>query len=197
LTEVPRRSFWRRDEALRGAAIFVQNSRQALAKIFELLRKPLRPVKLIGVTGTNGKTTTTYLLESMLRKAGWSPGVIGTINYRYGQNSTQAPNTTPESLDLQRILHEMVHGGVSHVVMEVSSHGLDLDRVYGCEFDGAIFTNLTSDHLDYHQTMGHYFQQEKLFVFLMKPEGETVAVTNHDDPKDAVAKSRSPRLRYD
>ena len=107
--------------------IFVPNSRQALAKISaNFYGDPSSRVRLIGITGTNGKTTITYLLESIFKKAGWTVGVIGTINYRFGQKTTPAPNTTPESLDLQRILWEMVNEGTSHVIMEVSSHGLDL-----------------------------------------------------------------------
>ncbi len=169
------------------AMIMVPNSRKALAKISaNFYGNPSAQVRLIGVTGTNGKTTLTYLLESVFKKAGWRPGVVGTINYRYGKKSVSAPNTTPESLDLQRILDEMVREGVSHVVMEVSSHGLDLDRVYGCQFDGVVFTNLTPEHLDYHRTMSHYFgTKRKLFSnYLMKsPKTKRFAVTNHDDPK--------------
>lgn len=173
--------------AAAGTTIFVPDSRQALATISaNFYGNPSSQVRLIGITGTNGKTTLTYLLESIFKRAGWNVGIIGTINYRYGGKSIPAPNTTPESLDLQRILAEMVKEGVTHVVMEVSSHGLDLDRVYGCRFDGAIFTNLTSEHLDYHQTMGHYFQsKKKLFSdYLMKsPKDGRFAVINHDDPK--------------
>ena len=125
--------------------IFVPNSRRALAKISSnFYGDPSSQVRLIGITGTNGKTTTTYLLESIFKKAGCNVGVIGTISYRSGRKTTPAPNTTPESLDLQRILWEMLRGGTSHVIMEVSSHGLDLDRVFGCQFDSVVFTNLTS-----------------------------------------------------
>jgi UDP-N-acetylmuramoyl-L-alanyl-D-glutamate--2,6-diaminopimelate ligase len=141
--------------------ILVPNSRQALAKISSnFYGDPSSQLKLIGITGTNGKTTTTYLLESILKKAGCTVGVIGTINYRFGQKITPAPNTTPESLDLQRILWEMLKEGTSHVIMEVSSHGLDLDRVFGCQFDGVVFTNLTSEHLEYHKTLEHYFESK-------------------------------------
>ena len=112
-------------------AIFVPNSSQALAKIASTFYgNPTANLCLIGITGTNGKTTTTYLMESILKRAGYKVGVIGTINYRYGQKVVPALNTTPESLDLQRILWEMSREGISHVIMEVSSHGLDLDRVF-------------------------------------------------------------------
>jgi UDP-N-acetylmuramoyl-L-alanyl-D-glutamate--2,6-diaminopimelate ligase len=182
--------------------IFVSNSRQALARISSnFYGNPSSQVSLIGITGTNGKTTTTYLLESILKRAGGSVGVIGTVNYRFGQRKTQAANTTPESLDLQRILWEMVREGVSHVIMEVSSHGLDLDRVFGCQFDGVIFTNLTSEHLDYHKTIKQYFESKKrLFSdFLMRShKSKRFAVTNHDDPRgeDIVAGIALPVIRY-
>ena len=167
--------------------ILVPNSRQALAKISSnFYGDPSSRLKLIGITGTNGKTTTTYLLESILKKAGCTVGVIGTINYRFGQRITPAPNTTPESLDLQRILWEMLKGGTSHVIMEVSSHGLDLDRVFGCQFDGVVFTNLTSEHLDYHKTLEQYFEsKKKLFSdsLLKSHKKKRFAVTNLDDPR--------------
>ncbi|MDP2970543.1 MAG: Mur ligase family protein, partial [Deltaproteobacteria bacterium] len=147
-------------------AIFVPNSRQALARVASnFYGDPSNRVSLLGITGTNGKTTTTFLLESILKKAGYAVGVIGTINYRYGQKVVPALNTTPESLDLQRILWEMSGEGISHVIMEVSSHGLDLDRVFGCQFDGAVFTNFTSDHLDYHQTLKRYFESKRKLFF--------------------------------
>jgi UDP-N-acetylmuramoyl-L-alanyl-D-glutamate--2,6-diaminopimelate ligase len=173
--------------SLERTAILVPNSRRALARISaNYYENPSSLLKLVGITGTNGKTTTTFLLESIFKEAGGQVGVIGTINYRYRGKTISASNTTPESLDLQRTLSEMVREGVTHVVMEVSSHGLDLDRVYGCEFDGAVFTNFTSDHLDYHKTLGHYFEsKKKLFSeFLAKsPKPDRFAVTNDDDAK--------------
>jgi UDP-N-acetylmuramoyl-L-alanyl-D-glutamate--2,6-diaminopimelate ligase len=182
--------------------IFVPNSRQALAKIsLNFYGDPSSRVRLIGITGTNGKTTTTYLLESIFKKAGCTVGVIGTINYRFGEKITPAPNTTPESLDLQRILGEMLREGTSHVIMEVSSHGLDLDRVFGCQFDGAVFTNFTSEHLDYHKTLEQYFEsKKKLFSdYLMKSRKKRrFAVTNHDDPRgeEMVKGIDLPTIRY-
>ncbi|HXX35044.1 MAG TPA: UDP-N-acetylmuramoyl-L-alanyl-D-glutamate--2,6-diaminopimelate ligase [Thermodesulfobacteriota bacterium] len=182
--------------------VFVPDSRRALAKISSnFYGDPSSRVRLIGITGTNGKTTTTYLLESIFKKAGRTVGVIGTINYRFGGKTMPAPNTTPESLDLQRILWEMVHEGTSHVIMEVSSHGLDLGRVFGCQFDGVVFTNLTSEHLDYHKTLEQYFEsKKKLFSdYLMKSHKETrFAVTNHDDPRgeEMVKGMDLPVIRY-
>jgi UDP-N-acetylmuramoyl-L-alanyl-D-glutamate--2,6-diaminopimelate ligase len=182
--------------------ILVPNSRQALAGISaKFYSDPSSRLRLIGVTGTNGKTTTTYLLESIFEKAGWKVGVIGTINYRFGKKTISALNTTPESLDLQRILWEMLREGTSHVVMEVSSHGLDLDRVFGCQFDAAVFTNLTPEHLDYHKTLDQYFESKrKLFSdYLMKSHKERrFAVTNHDDPRgeEMVKGIDVPVIRY-
>ncbi len=182
--------------------ILVPNSRKALAKISSnFYGNPSSQVRLIGITGTNGKTTTTYLLESIFKKAGYAVGVIGTINYRFGQKTTPAFNTTPESLDLQRILWEMVKEGTSHVIMEVSSHGLDLDRVFGCQFDGAVFTNFTAEHLDYHKSLSHYFEsKKKLFSESLMKSHKTrrFAVTNHDDPRgeEIVEGINLPVIRY-
>jgi UDP-N-acetylmuramoyl-L-alanyl-D-glutamate--2,6-diaminopimelate ligase len=182
--------------------ILVPDSRQALAKIsINFYGDPSSRLNLIGITGTNGKTTITYLLESIFEKAGCTAGVIGTINYRFGQRITPAPNTTPESLDLQRILWEMSTEGTSHVIMEVSSHGLDLDRVFGCQFDGAVFTNLTSEHLDYHKTLEQYFEsKKKLFsdsLVNSRKKGR-FAVTNLDDPRgEKIVKGIDlPIIRY-
>ena len=185
-----------------GTTILVRNSRRALARISaNFYENPSSKVKLIGVTGTNGKTTITYLLESIFEQARHPVGVIGTINYRYGQTVISAPNTTPESLELQRILTEMVREGITHVIMEVSSHGLDLDRVYGCQFDGAIFTNLTRDHLDYHPSLDHYFESKRrLFSdYLVKsPKPRRFAVINQDDPRgeEIVQGVSLPIYRY-
>jgi len=182
--------------------ILVPDSRQALAKIsLNFYGNPSSQVRLIGITGTNGKTTTTYLLESIFKRAGYSVGVIGTISYRFGQKTTPASNTTPESLDLQRILWEMVKEGTSHVIIEVSSHALDLDRVFGCQFDGAVFTNLTTEHLDYHKTLNHYFESKrKLFSESLMKSHKTkrFAVTNHDDPRgeEIVEGIGLPVIRY-
>ena len=180
----------------------VADSRKALAVVSaNYYGHPSRRLVLVGITGTNGKTTTSYLLESILKAAGFQVGLIGTIRYRYGDKEMAAANTTPESLDLQRILAEMVASGVTHVVMEVSSHGLSLERVRGCSFDGAVFTNFTSDHLDYHKTLDHYFEaKRKLFSELLREseKARRFAVTNDDDPKgEAIVEGISiPTLHY-
>jgi UDP-N-acetylmuramoyl-L-alanyl-D-glutamate--2,6-diaminopimelate ligase len=126
---------------------------------------PSRALLLAGVTGTNGKTTITYLLESIFRAAGMLTGVIGTISYRSGDRALPAPYTTPESVDLEALLREMADSGVQAVAMEVSSHALELERVAGLDFDTAIFTNLTRDHLDFHGDMERYFAaKSRLFM---------------------------------
>ncbi len=151
------------------ATVIVENSRKALAQLSAAFYgHPSGEMLVIGITGTNGKTTTSYLIESILQAAGFSVGVIGTINCRYGGKVFDNPVTTPESLDLQRILFDMRGAGVTHVVMEVSSHALDLYRVHQCQFDLAVFTNFTQDHLDYHKSMEHYWAcKRKLFIELL------------------------------
>jgi len=118
---------------------------------------PTAQLTMLGVTGTSGKTTTTYLTEAIWHAMGWAPGVVGTINYRYRDHILAAPFTTPEAVELQELLRTMVDARVSHVVMEVSSHALAQDRVHGCQWDGALFTNLGRDHLDYHKDLDDYF----------------------------------------
>ena len=145
---------------------------------------PSSRMNIIGITGTNGKTTTTYIIESILKAAGKNVGVIGTINYRYEGKTFPAPNTTPLAVDLARLLSQMEQAGVDTVVMEVSSHALDQDRVLGVEFDGACFSNLSRDHLDYHKNIDDYFEAKKLFFskFLTdSKKPEKFACVNLDD----------------
>jgi UDP-N-acetylmuramoyl-L-alanyl-D-glutamate--2,6-diaminopimelate ligase len=139
---------------------------------------------LVGITGTSGKTTTTYLLESIWRAQGWSPGVIGTVNYRYKGRELPAPFTTPEAVELQALLADMAAEGVSHVVMEVSSHALVQERVRGCRWDGALFTNLGRDHLDFHVDVDDYFAaKSRLFLQSLaeSTKPNRFAVINADD----------------
>lgn len=166
-----------------ATAIYVPNAREALARISAAFYdQPAAKLKVVGITGTNGKTTTSYLMESVLSEGGLNPGVVGTINYRYAGKMFPAPNTTPESLDLQRLLNDMVESSVKAAVMEVSSHALSQERVGGCLFDVAVFTNLTQDHLDYHITMERYFEAKARLFTDFIDEGKT-AVINMDDPK--------------
>jgi len=168
-------------------AIRVRDSRQALGRLGDnFFGHPSASLCLIAVVGTNGKTTITYLMEAILRAAGHSVGVLGTVDYRYNEVHFPAPNTTPESFEMQRILREMADHGVTHVVSEVSSHAIDLHRVDDCAFDLGIFTNLTQDHLDYHKTMENYFLAKRRFFSEVLPGGgknhPRRMIVNGDDP---------------
>ena len=167
--------------------IQVSNTRQALANLSAAFyENPSERLVLIGITGTNGKTTTAYLIEGILQKAGYAVGVIGTINYRYAGKAFDNPITTPESLDLQRILAEMLSAGVTHVVMEASSHAIDLYRIQCCWLDIAVFTNLSQDHLDFHGDMQSYWASKKrLFTHFLDSgpkKDQAQAVINCDNP---------------
>lgn len=163
--------------------IVVPDTRAALARLAaRFYGDPADDLVLIGLTGTNGKTTTAYIIESILARAGLATGVIGTIEYCYAGRRYDNPMTTPESSDLQRILSEMRAAGVTHVVMEVSSHALDLKRVDGCRFAVAVFTNLTRDHLDYHHDMAHYWAcKKRLFTEHLAIDEKPTAVINSND----------------
>ncbi|HPP06758.1 MAG TPA: UDP-N-acetylmuramoyl-L-alanyl-D-glutamate--2,6-diaminopimelate ligase, partial [Syntrophorhabdaceae bacterium] len=156
---------------------------------------PSDKLHVTGITGTNGKTTTTYLIESILKENGNAPGVIGTITYRYKGHVIKADNTTPGAEDLQRLLKDMHTSGVDHAVMEVSSHGLDQRRVEGIEFDVGIFTNLTHDHLDYHKDFIHYKEAKRLlFHYYLKESKKKArhAILNLDDPYASEFVPESP-----
>jgi UDP-N-acetylmuramoyl-L-alanyl-D-glutamate--2,6-diaminopimelate ligase len=145
---------------------------------------PDRELTIIGVTGTNGKTTVTYMIESIFSNFGIECGVIGTINYRYKGKIIDATNTTPQSLDIYRIMRHMVNEGVKYLLMEVSSHALELGRVYGIGFDIAVFTNLTREHLDFHKNFESYFEAKAaLFKGLGSDEkkNKKYAIINADD----------------
>lgn len=165
--------------------VLVNDSRKALATLAaNFYEHPAEHLQLIGITGTNGKTTTSLLLESILKQSGCSVGVIGTLAYRWGNAALPAALTTPDPLELNRLFHRMRQDGVSHVVMEVSSHALSLGRVQGFQFRSAIFTNLSQDHLDFHQNMEQYFAAKALLFkeHLHHPSGISAAVINRDDP---------------
>lgn len=142
-----------------------------------------RKMKVIGITGTNGKTSTTYMIESILKSSGHTPGVIGTVNYRWKDKIKDAPNTTPESADLQKMFGAMHDDGVDAVVMEVSSHGLYLGRADDISFDGAVFSNLTRDHLDFHKTFEEYYNAKCRLFELVGRSGKKKAfgAVNIDD----------------
>jgi UDP-N-acetylmuramoyl-L-alanyl-D-glutamate--2,6-diaminopimelate ligase len=172
------------------AVIEVAHGRRALAAIAaNFFAHPEAQLKLSGVTGTNGKTTTAFLLEAMLRHCGRQTILAGTIEYHAAGRIFPAPHTTPESRDLLELFREGVDGGATEAVMEVSSHALDQERVSGLHFDVAIFTNLTRDHLDYHRTMENYFAaKRKLFDGSMGTPPR-VAIINLDDAYGSTLKA--------
>src|SRR3989442_5027020 len=157
---------------------------------------PSAALQLVGVTGTNGQTTTPYLLEAIWRAAGRGPGVVGTITYRFDGASRPAPLTTPDPIALQALLAEMRAAGTTHVALEVSSHALAQERVAGCRFDAAVFTNLTRDHLDFHGDLERYSAAKaRLFLDELPASGkpDPVAVVNVDDPAGARPAGRGAR----
>ncbi len=161
--------------------ISVPNARIALAKAAAIwYNEPAKKLKILGFTGSNGKTTSTYIAQSILAAAGYKCSVFGTIGYIIGGKHRNAVHTTPESLELQGLLADAVAAGDQFVAMEVSSHALALHRVYGIEFAGAVWTNLTQDHLDFHETMEKYFQA-KAMMFLTDAISR-IRLVNKDDP---------------
>jgi UDP-N-acetylmuramoyl-L-alanyl-D-glutamate--2,6-diaminopimelate ligase len=175
-----------------GVWIQVEHGRQALAVAARnFYHRPDERVLFTGITGTNGKTTTAYLIETLLRAAGKVTGLIGTIEYRLAGQVLPSPNTTPESLDIMRFASELETRGGTHLITEVSSHALALGRVHGFRFHTAVFTNLTRDHLDFHGTMEEYGAAKRLLFKSPNPghPGPRWAVLNADDP---VSKTMEP-----
>ncbi|MFQ6002439.1 MAG: UDP-N-acetylmuramoyl-L-alanyl-D-glutamate--2,6-diaminopimelate ligase [Candidatus Zixiibacteriota bacterium] len=177
--------------------IIVPDTREALAlltcKFFDY---PSEKLKVVGITGTNGKTTITYLVKSILEKEGKKTGLIGTIAYFIGEEKLEAINTTPESLDLQQMFSQMLGKGTDSVVMEVSSHALTLKRVIGVDFDVAVFTNLNREHLDFHKTLSAYKESKGLLFEMLS--NKNCAVINIDDPswRYFYDKAKTNRLTY-
>lgn len=176
------------EHALAGSSLIrVKDSRKTLGLMAsQLYDNPSYRLKMIGVTGTNGKTTVTHLAKALLETQGHQVGLLGTVGYVVGKEHRAASHTTPAPVQLQEMLGEMVRVGSDVGVLEVSSHALELDRVAGCEFDIVVFTNLTQDHLDFHQTMERYFQS-KLHLFTDyvaggQKSGPKRALVNADDP---------------
>src|SRR5436190_13779461 len=165
---------------VRCPQVLVHSVRKAMGPVSaEFFGRPAAHFSLAGVTGTNGKTTTTYLLEAIFRAAGMRPGIIGTTGVRMDGRPVPYDRTTPEAPDLQRLLRRMADEGILAVAMEVSSHGLDQHRVAGCRYGSAVFTNLSQDHLDYHGTMEAYFEAKaRLFTAGLSDAG----VVNVDTP---------------
>ncbi|NVO00273.1 MAG: UDP-N-acetylmuramoyl-L-alanyl-D-glutamate--2,6-diaminopimelate ligase [Geobacteraceae bacterium] len=170
------------------------DSRSAMAKVAAAFYgNPTAGMPLVGITGTNGKTTTTFLIEGILGKAGLQAAVLGTISYRFGDLQLESTHTTPESTDLQASLKTLADAGAKSFVMEVSSHALDQKRVDGCFFDVGIFSNLTRDHLDYHGSMDDYLKAKgRLFAELLKADSIKPlrrAAVNMDDPSGAAIRA--------
>jgi UDP-N-acetylmuramoyl-L-alanyl-D-glutamate--2,6-diaminopimelate ligase len=160
----------------------VPHGRRALARISaNFYRRPAEKLAIAGITGTNGKSTTAFLLESILQAERRKTALIGTIEYHVAAEVLAAPHTTPEALELNQIFARAVAHGVSDVAMEVSSHALAQERVYGIPFDVAVFTNLTRDHLDYHQSMEEYFAAKRALFEGCGTDAPRVAVLNLDD----------------
>jgi len=164
------------------AYAIVPHGRRALAQISSnFYGHPARKLKITGVTGTNGKTTTTFLIESFLRASGHTSALLGTIEYHIGDKILPSPHTTPESLEINKFLAEAVSRGATEVVMEVSSHALEQGRVWGIAYDVAIFTNLTRDHLDYHKTMDKYFEAKAMLFRGCGAPPPRISIINVDD----------------
>ncbi len=189
----------------RATLVQVENARTALADLSAaFFERPVRRLKMAGVTGTNGKTTTTFLIKHICENAGLRCGLIGTVRYEIAERVLPAVRTTPESLDVQELLAMMVNAGCKAAAMEVSSHALAQERTRGLEFDVAVFTNLTQDHLDFHGTMENYFESKlKLFTGLTSQtyKKKSVAIVNIDDRYgekivDRLAKDNFPVITY-
>jgi len=181
----------------------VSDGRSIMAQIAARFNgDPTATIPLIGITGTNGKTTTTYLIEAIMGAAGLPAAVLGTISYRFGATVIQASHTTPESTELQSAFRKLKEAGAHSFVMEVSSHALEQKRVYGCHFDVGIFSNLTRDHLDYHGTMASYLDaKSRLFSDLLLPTKEKPhrrAAINMDDPygEEIARRSACPVITF-
>jgi UDP-N-acetylmuramoyl-L-alanyl-D-glutamate--2,6-diaminopimelate ligase len=177
--------------------LLVRDSRRALAALAaKFYGYPSRRIKLVGITGTKGKTTTSYLTRSIVEAAGHRTGLIGTIEYRIGDEAAPAPNTTPESVDLQALLAKMVDHQAAYCVMEVSSHALALGRTEECVFEAAAFTNLAPEHLDFHESLDDYFQA-KLTLFTGLGTDKS-AVVNRDDARcdEIVRRTRARVITY-
>ena len=169
-----------RDRLSETTCISVRDSRKALALISaNFYGHPSREMSVIGITGTNGKTTISYLINSILKVNGFKTGLIGTIDYRFDGEIIPSSHTTPESLDLQQLFKRIAGNGGKYCVMEVSSHSLELDREYGTRFETGVFTNLTQDHLDFHGNLEKYFHAK---ARLFKEYGLKKGVINIDDP---------------
>ena len=191
------------NDDIRRPVVWVRDSRYALGLLAsQFYGNPSQRLTMIGVTGTNGKTTVTHLIRTLMKEAGRSTGLVGTVGYFIGSNFTPALHTTPGAVELQTLLRDMVKAGVETAVLEVSSHALSLDRVAGCEFDVVVYTNLTQDHLDFHSDMEEYFRAKlRLFTEFVEAKqkfGPKRAIVNLDDERGGhiVQQSSIPVWTY-
>jgi len=162
------------------AKLVVNNSRIALAELSKgFYKDPTSKLKLVGITGTNGKTTSTFILKNILQSSGYKTGLVGTIANYVGDVKVDSKLTTPEANDLNRFFYDMIEAGCSHAIMEVSSHSLVLNRVFGLDFSAAIFSNITSDHLDFHNTFDEYLNAKK--ILFDELSSTSFALINSDD----------------
>ncbi|MFO1445805.1 UDP-N-acetylmuramoyl-L-alanyl-D-glutamate--2,6-diaminopimelate ligase [Bacillus sp. Bva_UNVM-123] len=170
--------------------ILVKDTKRAMAVIADaFFQQPSQKLHLVGITGTNGKTTTSHIIEKILSDSGKKTGLIGTMYMKIGENKYDVKNTTPDSLTLQHYFKQMVDAGVESTVMEVSSHALDEGRIHGCDFDVTVFTNLTQDHLDYHKTMEDYKHAKGLLF------AQLGSAFCHKNPKYAILNNDDPTVR--
>ena len=189
-------------EVAEGVTVIrVADTRAAMQAIVpKFFDYPSRKLRMVGVTGTNGKTTSTYVLRSILQKAGYRVGVIGTIQIMIEDEIIPINNTTPDVIDLQKILVRMVDANIDYVIMEVSSHALVLNRVAGCDFNVAMFTNLTQDHLDFHKTLEQYaLAKADLFARVASPNNckpNRAAIVNLDDDACGGEGGQNDHIRY-
>ncbi len=179
------------------AWIEVTDSRRALGRLASrFFQNPSQSLRMVGVTGTNGKTTVAHVSQAILERGGYRTGLIGTVGYHIGGECQAASHTTPGAIPLQTFLRRMVDAGMDTAVLEVSSHALALDRIEGCEFDIAVFTNLTQDHLDFHETMESYYHaKSRLFQEFVLPVTKTGlkrAIINIDDEWGARLQAETP-----
>ncbi|CAN5491743.1 UDP-N-acetylmuramoyl-L-alanyl-D-glutamate--2,6-diaminopimelate ligase [soil metagenome] len=201
------------DEALvKGAAAIISDSKVKVKEYLFLssgnirktmavassnfYRKPSERIKLIGVTGTNGKTTITFLIKHILESSGFKTGLIGTIDYASGNEVVRSTLTTPECIDINRMLSDMIDSGMTHCAMEVSSIALVMHRTYGLKFEAAIFSNLTSEHLDFHKNMENYFEAKKMLFDTLNEEA--FAISNSDDKygSSIISNTKAKKILY-
>ncbi|MBI5022401.1 MAG: UDP-N-acetylmuramoyl-L-alanyl-D-glutamate--2,6-diaminopimelate ligase [Ignavibacteriales bacterium] len=177
--------------------VVVPNSRLALAQIASnYYHNPSSKLKIIGITGTNGKTTSAHLIKSILEATGKKTGLIGTIDYRIGDEVFPATHTTPESLELHALLDKMVKGNCEYAVMEVSSHALHQNRVHGIDFSVAVFTNLTQDHLDYHKSMDEYFKSKVILFDNLSSSSHAILNADNEWGMKIISRTNASVLTY-